>query len=149
LARNYSIQLQNPDRTHCRYIGTSELADMENRGEVETFTKGKKGNIIARLKPKVESLRSMHEASQTCISYADVLANVGLTDRPNSTIEISRGRVLAAQAKIAAYGNQAMRCTWNGSPQPGFDVHITVILNVGDEVLGFDDTSEPAEPAFA
>jgi hypothetical protein len=109
LARSYSIQLQNPDRSHCRFIGTSELADMEKRGEVHTFTKGKKGNIIARLKPSVESLRSVLEASQSSISYADMLANVGLTHRPNSTIEISRGRILAAQVKIDAYEQDHMR----------------------------------------
>ncbi len=112
-----TIQLQNHDRSHSRWIGQIELADMERRKEVDVFTKGRKGSVIARLRPKVEALRSMKEASKPSITYADVLANVGLCERPNSTLELSRGRHLAAQAKIAAFGDDHMRCTWYGAPQ--------------------------------
>ena len=79
------------------------------------------------------------------ITYADVLANVGIMDAPHSTRELSRGRQLAAQAKIAAFGETRLVCrhfTGNGAP---IAVHTTVILNVADEVLGFDDSSEPEE----
>ncbi|SEB97978.1 hypothetical protein [Terriglobus roseus] len=97
------IQLQNPDKSLSRFIGPSELADMERRDEIHVFSKGKKGQIVARLKPRVEPLRSMYEASNTSISHADILANVGLTSRANSTAEITRSRAAATRLKIAAH----------------------------------------------
>ena len=53
------------------------------------------------------------------------------TAAPNSTVELSRGRQLAARAKIAAYGDDYRRCTWYGSPQPGLDVQTSIVAVQG------------------
>lgn len=108
-----SIQLKDSEGNHVRYIGSLELADMERREEVYVYSakgsKGKRGGRVARLKPHVEPLRSMHEASNTSISYADILANVGLSNRPNSTAEITNSRAMATKTKIAAHDPRELR----------------------------------------
>jgi hypothetical protein len=109
----FSIVLKDSEGNHVRYIGPLELADMERREEVYVYSakgsKGRKGARVARLKPYVEPLRSMHEASNTSISYADILANVGLSNRPNSTAEITSSKAAATRLKIAAHDPRGAR----------------------------------------
>lgn len=100
-----TIQLQNADRSHSRYIGPLELESLLNSGRVHVFYKGskKKQRLIARYLPQPEPLRSMDEASAPSITYADILANVGLTADPHSTRQLTRGRQKRVQEKIAAF----------------------------------------------
>lgn len=130
------IQLQHPDRTHCRWIGRIEMEDMERRKEVTVSQRGN-GRLIARLIPQPEPLRSIHEASKPSITYADVLASVGLQVRVNATNDVSRGRMIAAQQKIAAFGEDHYRCTWYGAPivDAPVAVAVAVVASVVETVL--------------
>lgn len=108
------VRVQLPDGTHHCFVGKREFEERDRRGDFEVVRTLKSGDTIARLKPPVETKRSMKEASKPCITYADMLANVGLTDRPHSTVELSRGKMLAAQAKIAEFG----KSWWAFAPAP-------------------------------
>lgn len=128
--RVQTIELQNPDGSRNRWIGDCVLSDLIKQGAVDVFEKRAKGKkqkrkqstaIVARLKPKIEPLRSIYEASAPSITMSDMLANVGLTRDSNSTAEISRGRILQARAKINAFST-VVRCVWPVVPAEGLTI---------------------------
>lgn len=71
----FSIQLQNVDRSHCRYIGPTEADEMIRNGSAKrVYAKGNR--VKLRLEPKIVASESPE--SPACFTLSDMHACVGL-----------------------------------------------------------------------